>query len=92
MVGDGLSFNKAAFEVGVDDACGLRGGVADVDRPGADFLFSGGEVADASVGLTSKNRLGAMLNRVLDKHNGVGLMDKLKRRFGSKTESEAQAS
>ena len=44
FVGDRLGADEAAFEVGVDDAGGLRGGVALVDRPGADFLDAGREV------------------------------------------------
>ena len=39
-----MGADEAAFEVGVDDAGGLRGGVAFVDGPSADFFDAGGEV------------------------------------------------
>src|SRR5690606_23981975 len=42
--GDGLGADEALFEVGVDDAGGLRGGGAGLDRPRADFLDPGGEI------------------------------------------------
>ena len=38
FIGDGLSADEALLEVGVDLAGGLRGGGADRDGPGADFL------------------------------------------------------
>ena len=44
VVGNDLGADKAAFEVGVDDAGSLWGSVAFVDGPGADFLDAGGEV------------------------------------------------
>lgn len=44
VVGNDLGADEAAFEVGVDDAGGLWGGVAFVDGPGADFFDAGGEV------------------------------------------------
>src|SRR5574343_1471990 len=39
---DGLRAADAAFAVAVDHAGGLRGGVANVDGPGAHFLDAGG--------------------------------------------------
>ena len=36
---DGLGFDKAAFEIGVDRACGPGGGLASVNRPRAHFFF-----------------------------------------------------
>jgi hypothetical protein len=42
--GDGLGADEAALKVGVNDACGLGGGVADVDGPGAHFFDAGGEI------------------------------------------------
>ncbi len=44
VVSDGFGFDKAALEIGVDDAGGLGRGVAGVDGPGADFFFAGGEI------------------------------------------------
>ena len=41
---DGLRADETLFEIGVDDAGGLRRGVALVDGPGAHFLHPGGEV------------------------------------------------
>ena len=41
---NGLGADEAALEIAVDDARRLRGGVADVNRPGAHFLDAGGEV------------------------------------------------
>ena len=45
VVGHGLGLDEAALEIGVDDARGFRRGVAGVNRPGADFLFAGGEIS-----------------------------------------------
>ena len=42
--GDGLGADEAAFKVAVDDACGLGGGVAYADGPGAYFFYACGEV------------------------------------------------
>ena len=42
---EALRADEAPLEVAVDDARGLRGGVAPMDRPGADLLGAGGEVA-----------------------------------------------
>jgi hypothetical protein len=39
-----LRADEAPLEVGMNDAGGLRGGVADMDGPGADFLDAGREV------------------------------------------------
>src|SRR5689334_14418987 len=43
-IGDDLGADEAALEVRVDDAGGLRRGIALVDRPGPDFLGARGEV------------------------------------------------
>ena len=39
-----MGADEAAFKVGVDDTGSLRGGVAFVDGPSADFFDAGGEV------------------------------------------------
>lgn len=39
-----LGFDKAPLEVAVDDARGLRGERAPLDRPAADLLLAGGKV------------------------------------------------
>jgi len=44
VVGDHFGADEAFFEVGVDHGGGLRGGGADFDGPGADFLHACGEV------------------------------------------------
>ena len=44
VVGDDLGLDEALLEVRVDDAGGLVGGVALVDRPGARFLLACGQV------------------------------------------------
>ena len=44
VVGGAFSGDEAALEIGVDDAGGGGGLVADVDGPGARFLFAGGEI------------------------------------------------
>ena len=44
VVGDGFGFDEAALEIGVNDAGRFGRGVARVNRPGADFLFAGGEI------------------------------------------------
>ncbi|KPX26538.1 hypothetical protein ALQ28_05001 [Pseudomonas syringae pv. delphinii] len=44
VIGHDFGANKAFFEVGVDDACGLGCGGADADGPGADFFDASGEV------------------------------------------------
>ena len=44
VIGDDFGADEAAFEIGVDDAGGLRCGVALVDGPGAHFLDAGSEV------------------------------------------------
>src|SRR5215204_5493898 len=44
VVGNRLRLDEAALEVGVDDAGRLRRSVSDLDGPGADLLFTGGEV------------------------------------------------
>ena len=42
-------------------------------------IFYRGEVADVSIGVTPADRLHKMIRRVLDKHEGVGFFDKVKR-------------
>jgi thioredoxin-like negative regulator of GroEL len=42
-------------------------------------VFYRGEVFDVRVGVTPKPALQKMLRRVLDKHEGVGLVDKVRR-------------
>ena len=46
IVGNGLGANEAAFEIGVDDAGGLRRLGALVDRPGARLLGADREIGD----------------------------------------------
>jgi thioredoxin 1 len=43
------------------------------------IIFYRGEVFDVSIGLTSEDRLRKMIRRVLDKHEGVGFLEKAKR-------------
>ena len=43
VVGNHLGADEAAFKIGMNHAGGLRGGVAFVDGPGADFFDAGGE-------------------------------------------------
>ncbi|MBW1808728.1 MAG: thioredoxin [Deltaproteobacteria bacterium] len=43
------------------------------------IVFYRGEVADVSIGVTPADRLHKMIRRVLDKHEGVGFFDKMKR-------------
>ena len=43
-VGDGFGLDEALLEIAVDDAGGLRGGRAFLDRPGAGFFRADGEV------------------------------------------------
>ena len=45
VVGDDLGADKAAFKVGVDNAGGLRRGVALVDGPRAHFFYASGKVS-----------------------------------------------
>ncbi len=42
-------------------------------------VFYQGDVFDVHVGATPKPQLDAMVRRVLDRHEGVGLLDKIKR-------------
>ena len=44
-------------------------------------VFYQGEVFDVRIGVTPAHRLHRMIRRVLDKHEGVGFFDKLKRRW-----------
>ena len=44
-------------------------------------VFYRGEVFDVSIGVTPADRLHKMIRRALDKHEGVGLLDKIKRRW-----------
>src|SRR6185312_17464636 len=39
FIGDDLRFDKPFFEIGVDDACSLRGSPSVMDGPGPDLLF-----------------------------------------------------
>jgi thioredoxin 1 len=43
------------------------------------LVFLGGEMFDVRVGFTPKAELDRMARRVLDKHEGVGLVDKIRR-------------
>jgi thioredoxin 1 len=43
------------------------------------IIFYRGEVADVSIGVTPADRLHKMIRRVLDKHEGVGFFEKIKR-------------
>jgi thioredoxin 1 len=43
------------------------------------IVFYRGEVFDVSIGLTPEDRLNKMIRRVLDKHEGVGFLEKIKR-------------
>ena len=54
------------------------------------LVFLDGEIVDARVGLTSGAQLQTILRRALDKHEGVGMVGKIKRMFGGQTET-AQA-
>ena len=42
-------------------------------------VFYQGEIFDVRVGLTSEARLNAMVRRVLNKHEGITLLDRIKR-------------
>lgn len=55
------------------------------------LVFDRGEVIDARIGLTPKAHLLTLAQRALDKHNGVGLFDKVKRLFGSDGKGQAVA-
>jgi len=46
------------------------------------LVFNRGEVIDVRIGLTPRAHLDIMVQRALDKHNGVGIFAKLKRLFG----------
>jgi thioredoxin 1 len=43
------------------------------------IIFYRGEVFDVSIGVTRADRLHKMIRRVLDKHEGVGFFEKVKR-------------
>ena len=45
------------------------------------IIFYQGEVFDVSVGVTPAHRLHRMIRGILDKHEGVGVFEKLKRFF-----------
>ena len=51
------------------------------------LVFLNGEIIDARVGLTSGSQLDGILRRALDQHQGVGMVGKLKRMFGSDAET-----
>jgi thioredoxin 1 len=52
------------------------------------IIFYRGEVFDVSIGVTPADRLHKMIRRVLDKHEGVGFFEKVKRLW-KKTKPEA---
>jgi thioredoxin 1 len=56
----------------VGEACNIRSIPALV-------IFHRGEVFDVHVGLTPKTKLDKMVQRVLDRHEGVGVVQRLKR-------------
>lgn len=43
--------------------------------------FIGDDIVDVHIGATSAGQIKAMAQRVLDKHNGVGMVDRIKRFF-----------
>ena len=47
------------------------------------LVFVDGELFDVHVGLASRSHLDGLLRRALNKHHGVGLVDKLKGFFGA---------
>jgi thioredoxin len=54
--------------------------------------MSRGEVVDAHVGLTPAAGVVGMARRALDRHNGVGLLSRVKRLFGGTTPTTPPAS
>lgn len=50
-------------------------------------VFYRGEVFDVHVGAAQQKQIGAMVRRVLDKHQGVGFMDKIKRIWSKGTDN-----
>ncbi len=65
------------------------------------IVFRDGEVFDVRIGAAKPEKIEQMAQRVLDAHNGVGILGKLKRMFGGggdsaregdQAEGEAQAS
>ena len=57
IIGNGFGANKAFFEIGMDDASGLGGGVADMDRPGACLFWANREIglqAQQAIGLADQ--------------------------------------
>lgn len=53
------------------------------------LVFDRGEVIDARIGVTPKPHLLTLANRALDKHNGVGLLGKVKRMFSGEVKTDA---
>jgi thioredoxin len=53
------------------------------------LVMQGTEVIDSNIGLTSAAGLRKMAQRAVDKHDGVGLLDKVSRLFGGKSEAKA---
>ena len=52
-------------------------------------VFYQGEMFDVRVGAATRGKLASMAMRAIDKHEGVGMVDKIKRFFGGEDESEA---
>ena len=55
------------------------------------LVLDRGEVVDARIGLTPRGHLDVMVRRALDKHNGVGVLDKIKGWFSKKPEATTSA-
>jgi len=56
------------------------------------IIFYRGEVFDVSIGVTPADRLHKMIRRVLDKHEGVGFFDKIKRLWKNPGEDKTKGS
>src|SRR5438552_18825286 len=73
---DDLGLDEAALEVGVDDAGGLRGPGAALDRPGAALVRAGGEEGDEVEDLVGGARHGVEARlleaQALEKGGAVG--------------------
>ena len=52
------------------------------------IVMNGGEVVDSTVGVTPRPKLDAMVRRAVDKHEGVGFVDKISR-FWKRAEAPA---
>jgi len=55
------------------------------------LVLDRGEVVDARIGLTPRGHLDVMVRRALDKHNGVGVLDKIKGWFSKKPDATTSA-